>query len=386
MKDKRTAYRFIFLMGLVSLLSDFTYEGAKGVLGPYLAYLGASALAVGFVAGLSEFLGYAVRLFAGYLSDRLKSLWLTTFLGYAVNLFSVPLMGLAPTWHWVAFLSALERLGKGIRTPSRDALLSKATMVVGHGRGFGLHEFMDQLGAVSGPVFVGALLFVGFGYRHALLFLFLPALLALFSLYVARRYYKAQELTDKEVKEEKGFKEGFYVYVVASCFVAFGFLPFALVGYHGSFSLGLEGWQVSFIFAFAMLVDAFGALLFGYLFDRYGFFALLFGLGCGVGVALLLFFGGLAGFLLGVFLWGLSMGVQESIMRSAVARLSKPGSRATAYGLFHFLFGLSTLLGSTFMGWLYTHSLELLVLYSAVTQMVGIALIGKLSKGFGLLR
>lgn len=381
MEGKGTAYRFILLMGLVSLLSDFTYEGARGILGPYLVHLGASAVVVGFVAGLSEFMGYVVRALAGYLSDRLKNLWLATFVGYGINLFSVPLVGFAPTWHWVVLLTVVERLGKGIRTPSRDALLSKATSRVGHGKGFGIHEFMDQLGAVSGPLFVGVLLLAGFGYKEAFLSLFFPALLAFLTLFVARRYYKSQETKLEEFEEgEKGFKKGFYLYLVASCLIALGFLPFTIVGYHTTVFLGLEGWHVPFLFAFAMLVDAFSALLFGYLFDRYGFLALSVGLAFGVGIAPLLLLGGRVGLLFAVFLWGLSMGVQESIVRSAVAKLSKQGSRATAYGLFHFFFGLATLFGATLIGWLYERSFSVLIFYCTLTQLLGIALIVRLNQ------
>ncbi|HAR36777.1 MAG TPA: MFS transporter, partial [Acidobacteria bacterium] len=102
MKDSETGYNlrrqalnFIVLMGLVSLFSDMTYEGARSLTGPYLGLLGASAFVVGLVAGLGEFIGYGLRLATGLLADRTRNYWLLTFLGYGLNLLAVPLLALA---------------------------------------------------------------------------------------------------------------------------------------------------------------------------------------------------------------------------------------------------------------------------------------------------
>ncbi|MCS7171253.1 MAG: MFS transporter, partial [Aquificaceae bacterium] len=198
MLDKNRAYRFIFLMGLVSLLADFTYEGAKGIIGPYLARLGASALLISIISGLSELAGYWTRLFSGFVSDKFKSFWGITLLGYALNLFSVPLLGFVKGWQLAGFLVFLERFGKGLRTPTRDVLLSRATAFVGHGKGFGIHEFLDQVGAVLGPMFVGFMLFMGLGYKTAFLSLFVPASLALLLLFLARKHYGYIPDKDKE--------------------------------------------------------------------------------------------------------------------------------------------------------------------------------------------
>lgn len=95
---RRTALHFIILLGVVSLFADMTYEGARGIAGPYLGVLGASATVVGVVAGLSEFLGYGLRLISGYIVDKTAAYWKITFLGYALNLLAVPLLTL--TQHW----------------------------------------------------------------------------------------------------------------------------------------------------------------------------------------------------------------------------------------------------------------------------------------------
>lgn len=376
MLDKKRAYRFILIMGFVSLLSDFTYEGAKGIIGPYLAFLGASAFTVSLISGMAELLGYWIRLFSGFASDRLKSYWAFTLIGYAINLLSVPLLGLAKNWQTAGFLLFLERAGKGLRTPSRDAILSKATQVVGHGKGFGIHEFLDQLGAVLGPLSVGLILLLGFGYRHAFGFLLLPAVLALLLLLVARK----TELDKVEVKKFSGqdstLNWNFYLYLLASCLISLSFLQFPLIGFHLSNKLHLDGWEVAFIFALAMGVDAISALFFGFLFDRIGFTSLLLGLSLGILSPVFLFLSNQP--LLAIVFWGISLGVQESIMRSGVARLSPEGARGKAYGTFHFFFGLSTFLGGAFMGLLYEFSLSLLVVYSIVLHLLAFGLLLRL--------
>ena len=159
------AWRFIILVGVVSLFSDMTYEGARSISGPFLGELKASALVVGVVAGLGEFLGYALRLASGYLTDRLGRYWPITFAGYALNLLAVPLLALAGSWEIAAVLLVAERMGKAIRTPARDAMLSHAAGAVGRGWGFGFHEAMDQIGAVTGPLIVAAVLYFQGGYR-----------------------------------------------------------------------------------------------------------------------------------------------------------------------------------------------------------------------------
>lgn len=371
MLDKGMAYRFIALMGFVSLLSDFTYEGARGIIGPYLAYLGASALLVGAVSGFAELMGYWVRLASGLISDRFKNYWAITLLGYALNLLSVPLLGFAKGWQTAGLLISLERLGKGMRTPSRDVLLSRATQAVGHGKGFGIHEFLDQVGALLGPLTVGFLLFLDYGYRKTFFFLFVPALLALWLLLLARRYY-VDNLQVKEVSAQ-GEKLGrvFYLYLLSSSLVALSFLPFPLIGFHLT-QHAFEGWKVSLLFAFAMGVDALSALFFGFLFDRIGFLALVLGLSLGLLAMPSLFF--LKEPIPALLFWGISLGVQESIMRSTIAKLSPLGLRGRAYGFFHFFFGLFAFLGSTLMGYLYQVSVMALLLYTLGLQAIALIL------------
>src|SRR5262245_39443666 len=182
---RRTAMTFVILLGIVSLFADMTYEGARSITGPYLAVLGASATAVGIAAGFGELIGYVLRLASGYLSDRTGRYWTFTLVGYVVNLLAVPFLALVGRWELAAVLMVAERFGKAIRTPARDAMLSHATTEMGRGWGFGLHEAMDQIGALLGPLIVAAVVFRHAGYATAFGVLLLPGLLALSVLVLA---------------------------------------------------------------------------------------------------------------------------------------------------------------------------------------------------------
>ena len=151
------ALRFVLLLGVVSFFADFVYEGARSVTGPFLAVLGASGAAVGVVAGLGELLGYGLRLVSGPLSERTQKFWPITILGYAVQMTAVPLLALAGSWQMAALLILCERIGKAIRNPPRDVMLSHASQEIGLGLGFGIHDALHQIGALIGPLAVAAL-------------------------------------------------------------------------------------------------------------------------------------------------------------------------------------------------------------------------------------
>src|SRR5579863_5442011 len=182
--SKKTALKFVLLISVVSLFADMTYEGARSITGPYLATLGANAAIVGFVAGFGEFIGYALRIVSGYLADRTGKYWTITIIGYICNLLAVPLLALAGHWWLAAVLIIMERLGKAIRVPARDAMLSHAGQKMGMGWVFGLHEAIDQVGAMLGPLLVVAILYFKGSYQLGFAMLLIPALLALITLTV----------------------------------------------------------------------------------------------------------------------------------------------------------------------------------------------------------
>jgi hypothetical protein len=122
----RSEHQFVVIIGIVNFFADFTYEGARGIVGPFLGSLGASAAVLGFVAGLGELMGYASRSVSGYLADKSHRHWVFAFLGYAVNILAIPSLALATKWPVAATLVVAERVGRSIRKPTVDGMLSYA--------------------------------------------------------------------------------------------------------------------------------------------------------------------------------------------------------------------------------------------------------------------
>src|SRR6476619_6104727 len=114
---QKNALRFVLLFGVLSFFADFTYEGSRSIVGPYLALLGASGASIAAITGFGELLGYGLRLISGRMADVTGKFWPITILGYIVQMSSVPLLALAGSWEMAALLVILERVGKAIRNP-----------------------------------------------------------------------------------------------------------------------------------------------------------------------------------------------------------------------------------------------------------------------------
>jgi len=369
--------RLIVLLGVVSLFADMTYESARSLTGPYLAILGASAAAVGIVAGFGELVGYGLRLVSGWIADRTRSYWTVTIAGYAINLLAVPALALANRWEWAAVLIILERLGKAIRAPARDALLAHASSQVGRGVGFALHEAMDQVGAMAGPVLVTLVLAWKGSYPFAFAVLAVPAALALAALVAARLIYpRPRELEtgagDLGPAADRSFPVSFWLYLTAIGLVAAAYADFPLIAFHLKSRALVEDRWIPLFYAGAMGVDALAALLFGWWYDRKGIVAVAGAVLLSAGFAPLVFSSHVSWVVAGMVLWGIGMGAQESIARAAVAGLVSVDRRATGYGVFNTGFGIAWFAGSAFMGILYGRNPAALVAFSVLAQLVSL--------------
>ena len=368
---RQQALRFVLGLGVVSLFADFTYEGGHSIVGPYLASLGASAFFAGAVGGAGEFLGYAVRFFSGRFVDRTHRHWLALSVGYVVNLASVPLMALATTPWLAGSLVFTERMGKGVRAPARDAMLSEAGHELGQGYAFGLHEFLDQLGAILGPLTVSAAVAYS-GYRLGFAVLAIPAALALLFLWRIRGL-RAGDGKPHPALQVKGFGSPYYVYLTFSMLSVLGYAHFVLVTYHLQYTHRLAPAMIPLLFGLAMGVDAVTAFASGWLYDRLGMKVVL-GLPLFALPAIpLLFLAEQPGFIwLGGALWGAAMGFQESAARAGVASLTPAHLRGTAYGLFDTAFGLAWFLGSLLLGALYARGASWLVGAAVLFQLASV--------------
>ncbi len=379
---KRRALKFVLLIGVVSFFADFTYEGARSVTGPYLAILGASATLVGFIAGLGELLGYGLRLVSGRLSERTGEFWPITLFGYVVQMSAVPLLALAPNWRIAGLLIVVERIGKAIRNPPRDVMLSHAAKQIGYGWGFGLHEALDQFGALFGPLVVAAVLAARGNYKTAFAILLVPAIVTLLLLVFARFSYPKPEDLEVSVSnvEASGLPPVFWIYLIGAGLVAAGFADFSLMAYHFEKASVIPNIWVPVFYSVAMGVSGIGSLLFGHLFDRVGIWILVPLTLIAAASAPLVFLGGFWVALIGSALWGLGMGVHESIIPAAVATMVPHQRRPSAYGIFTAGYGVSWFVGSVIIGRLYDVSVFALIVFSVLAQMVAIPIFVNVNK------
>ena len=372
---RNPALQLILLLGIVSLLGDIVYEGARSVTGPFLLSLGASALTVAFVSGFGEFLGYAVRIVSGVFADRTRSYWAVAITGYLM-LGAVPLLVFVHAWEAAAMLIIVERLGKGIRSPAKDTILSHAAQNVGRGFGFGIHEALDQIGAVAGPLVLALSIALYGGYETGFALLTVPFLLLVAALAIAYRMVPDPESFETSpgtaADEPHRIPRLLLPYGTFTALTMAGFAVFPLIAFHYSATATVPEAQIPVFYAIAMAADALFALLIGRLYDRRGLGVLLASPLANILVALLAFSGEYYLALAGAVLWGLSMGGQETILRAALADLTVLRKRGTAYGIFNTLYGGAWFAGSLVLGVLYELDLQLLIGYSVLMQVAAL--------------
>lgn len=378
-----SAWRFVTTFGVISLLADFVYEGARSITGPLLASLGATGLVVGVVTGVGEASALGLRLVSGPLTDRTQRFWTWTIGGYALTVITVPVLGIAGTL-WVACaLVIAERTGKALRSPAKDTLLSHATSVIGRGRGFAVHQALDQLGAMIGPLTVAAVLGVtGGNYAPALGVLAMPgvaalALLAWLRLRVPHpRSYESSgvddDVDDPAVQRVWAFPPKFWLYCGFTAVTMIGFATFGLLSFHMVTHGLLRPAMAPVSYAAAMGADALAALGSGWSYDRFGSRTLAALPILSASVVMLAFTSNVAMVIVGALLWGAAVGIQESTLRAVVADLVPPPRRASAYGVFAAGLGVATAIGGALTGWLYDIAIPWLVAVVVAIQLLAL--------------
>jgi MFS family permease len=402
MKNEKTkkmsqAMAFIVLFGIVSLFSDMTHEGASSIRGAYLSLLGASAGVIGFISGLGELIGYSMRYVFGRLTDKSKRYWPMTIAGYVLDIIAVPALALVGEHGWVAacMLLVIQRMGKAIKKPAKDTIMSFAASQEGAGKSFGIQEVLDQIGAFLGPVLLYLVMLTQqsgstlHAYSICFAVLAIPGAITLILLIITRRKFPNPEHFEPEPKEYVPFKlkREFILYIAGISLFAFGFVDYSIVVMHAertyvSIASGLAetgslvtSGTLPLLYAGAMLVDAVAALVFGLMYDKKGVRALVWSTLLSAPFAIFVFgFNSVPSLLIGVALWGVGMGAQESILKAAVTGMVPKTSRATGYGVFECSFGVFWFLGSWLLGVLYDVSIPAMIAVSVIAQLAAIPL------------
>ena len=399
MKKKKfsNAMLFILLFGIVSLFSDMTHEGASSIRGAYLTLLGASAASIGFISGLGELVGYSMRYIFGKLTDKTKRYWPMTILGYTLDVLAVPALALVGEHGWIGACALLiiQRMGKAIKKPAKDTIMSFAASQEGAGKSFAIQEVLDQIGAFLGPVLLYLVMLCKTDgstfqiYSFCFAVLAIPGVITLILLLVTKHKFPNPEQFEPSPKQYIPFrmKKEFLFYIAGISLFAFGFVDYSIILMHVSrnfagLAAGLQetssiinSGTLPLLYAGAMLVDAVAALVFGLLYDKKGVSVLVWSTLLSAPFAVFIFaFDSVPALLFGIVLWGIGMGAQESILKAAVTNMVPKSSRATGYGIFECSFGVFWFLGSWALGALYDVSIPAMVAVSVITQLAAIPL------------
>jgi MFS family permease len=371
------AFRFVLTMGIVNLFADMTYEGGAAINGPFLGSLGASAAAISIVAGLGEFLGYSLRSVSGYIADKTGKHWPVTFVGYAINLLAVPAMALANSWQAGAALILAERIGRAIRKPTVEAMLSYSTGKHGKGWVYAVNTALDETGAMLGPLLIAGVLFLkgGESYRTGYAVLVASALFALIALIVARRVFPVPSRLEEggpRTAQARGFTRPYWLYMVAgSCFAA-GLMSFELVSYHLSSSGAVTAHWIPLFLALATAMAVVATLVLGRLYDKVGILAVTGAVLIASLFSPLVFLGGFWVALVGLLLWGVGYATQDTLLKALIASVLPEGRRNLAFGVFYLGYGGGWLVGSVATGLLYERSRVALIIFAVAVQLASI--------------
>jgi MFS family permease len=389
--EVKRAFQLIIFFGLVSLFGDILYEGARSVNGPYLKTLAANAAMVGLITGIGEFAGYALRLVTGYFADKTKAYWVFTFVGYGL-IISVPLLSFTGVWQVAAVLMVAERVGKGIRAPAKDTIVSSAAKRIGTGKGFAIQEVLDQFGALLGPlIFAAFFALTGKGektaadYAHAYGLFWIPFLVLM--IFVVIAYLQVPDPSKleppKTAQEPDKITRLFWIYNIFSFITAMGLVSFAIMGYHFKTMNVISDAMIPVYYSAAMAVDGVTAFFIGIWYDKlkekYGHH--------GSGLLTLIFIPVLSAFipflafttnmylaLASAVLWGIVMGGHETIMKAAIADITPMKKRGTGYGIFNFNYGMAMLAGGYLAGLLYDINITALCWGAAGLQLIALVI------------
>lgn len=358
----------VFFLGLVSLLTDVSSEMIFTLIPLFLRnVLKAPFTTIGLIGGLSESTDAIFRIFSGWLSDKVGKRKPLAVLGYSISTIAKPFMYLASNWGVVLGVRFSDRVGKGMRTSSRDALIADSVSAGERGRGFGLHRAMDTSGAVLGLAIAAIIVYLVQGggqelsletYQWLVIVGVIPAVLAVIVLliFVQERRKLPSGVTSSQVgfKQAGGFDTRFKVFLaIMAIFTLGNSSDFFVI-------LRAQNLEASLIHVVLMLVlfnvtYAAVSLPAGMLSDKLGrrrvitlgwfIYALVylgFAVASEVWQVWLLFAG-----------YGIYYGVVEGVARAFVADLVTEEKRGTAYGLYHGVVGLTLLPASVIAGWLW---------------------------------
>ena len=394
-----TGIKVILMFGLISFFGDMAYESARGNHGQYMALLGIDIVTVSLIAGIGEFIAYAVRIVSGIWADKTRRYWPFVFAGYGL-IISVPLTGLVRegenAWVFLLVFIMMERIGKALRSPAKDTIISTVAEgedKVGTGFAFGWQEALDKAGAAVGPLLF-TLVFMLTGsdglaeYATGYMLLGIPFVLLLLTVCIVYGKVKKAKIMETRLKEIEKSDEPeklpkvFWSYCAFTFFSLIGFVTFTPIGFYLAYTEVLTGAQIPMLYSVAMATNAILAVFIGLIYDKIkkktgnkhsGLLMLVFVPFVSAIFPFLFLSGSVTLIVIGFLVYGIILATHSTIMRASIADVVSLRKRGTGYGLFNTAFGLALMVGSIIFGWLImNHEIIHIQIFTICTQIVAL--------------
>ncbi len=344
----------ILFLGIVSFFTDISTEIVLAILPLFLVYqIGVTADIIGIIEGIAESISSILKSISGYISDRIGKRKKLIVIGYGISNIVKPFLGFSYDWSHVLFIRIIDRIGKGIRTSPRDAIITEITTENKIGRAFGIHRTLDQLGAVTGPLLAFPLLAI-LGYRNTFFFTAIPGIIAIIILIIFVKEPKT--ITKTMIKKEKfHINKKFMKYLFSVAFYSIGAISYAFIMLK-AIEIGIIEEFIPLLYAIIQIFHVIAGIPAGELSDKIGRkitlqLGYLFLL---ISFTIIVFINNIFGILLGVIMFGLHKGIVETSQRALIPSLISDEHKATAYGIYNMILGILTLPTNIIAGILFT--------------------------------
>jgi len=371
--------RNIFILGLISLFTDLSSQMVFPLIPLFMvSVLGAGAYAVGIVEGAAETTASLLKVISGYWSDKIKKRKPFILLGYSLSSLTKPLFVFATVWYFVLFFRVIERIGKGLRTAPRDALVAESCDENVRGKAYGFHRAMDGIGSVLGAVLAFLFLPV-LGYKNIFLFAFIPGLIAVFVILFIKEKNTPLKKETKTMSIKVSFKElswNLRLFIIVSSIFALGHFGYAFLLLRAK-DIGLADNMAILLYVLFYVVYTICAIPSGILSDKIGRKPVLI-----IGYLIfaitsigLIFASNLYSLLLFFIIYGIFFAMIDGVQRAFVVDLAPKHLKATALGTFHTAIGLVALPGGFIAGILWDKiSPETTFIYGFVLAIISLLL------------
>lgn len=377
--EEEKGFGNVYRLGFVSFFTDVSSEMVFSILPVFILGLpGGSAATLGLIEGIAEALSYIIRAVSGVLSDKFRRRKAFILLGYSISNIAKPFFAAASTVTDVLLVRVTDRVGKGVRTAPRDALLSDSASADRQGEAFGLHRTMDQTGAIIGPLTAtGVMVFLGWTVRDVFWLSLLPGSIALVII-----LFGVKEIVGDSTSEFK-FLEGMRAVLKGRYLFLLGIVAvFSLGAFNFSFILlnaremGVGDALIPVVYAVVNLTHTVIAIPAGRLADRIGKERVL-ALGYGAFLITTLLLSSLPSLVSSAYLiaavFGLYMGMTETVQRALIPGYVDSGFKGTAYGVYYLVVGTCFFIANTVVGRLWeAQGLETSTLYSGALALIAI--------------